>query len=76
MGPILQYIVGVPFGLFCLFGGVIWASAAFRNKCEKDEHNGFLCGVIGLGGSVFGGAILWAILIHGLDFSGPGRYGL
>jgi len=77
MGPILQYVVGVPFGLFCLFGGVYWSSLAFSNKCKKDEHNGFWCGVIGLGGSCFGFIMLKAILFDGLGpFTGLGRVGL
>ena len=75
MGPILQYVIGVPFGLFCLIGGPFWSYLAFCNKCEKDEHNGFWCGIIGLGGSVFGFFILKAILFEGLHFSGMGRVG-
>ena len=75
MGPILQYLVGVPFGLFCLFGGIIGAIGAFGNKWKEDKNNGFWSGIAFLVCAAFGWFILKAILFDGLHFSGPGRYG-
>ena len=42
MGPILQYVVGVPFGLFCLVGGPFFAYLAFTNQ-NQPQNNGFWC---------------------------------
>ena len=75
MGYILQYVVGVPFGLCRLIGGPCWSYLAFFNKCKKKEHNGFWCGIIGLGVSALGFFILKAIFSGGLSFSGMGRVG-
>jgi len=76
MGPILQYVIGVPFGLFCLVWGLGGAWAAFTKTAKEDKNNGFWAGIGALCGAAFGVAILWAILFEGLDFgSGPGRIG-
>ena len=76
MGPILQYVVGVPFGLFALFGGIYLAFNAFFNKNEKETNNGIWAGVCFLLLAYFGFWVLKAILFIGLDFGGgPGRYG-
>lgn len=75
MGPILQYVVGVPFGLFLLIGGPFFAYGAFTNQNEP-QNNGKLSGLLFL--IIFplaGWFLLKAILFDGLDFSGPGRYG-
>ena len=72
MGPILQYVVGVPFGLFCLFGGPFAAYGAFTNQ-NQPQNNGFLSGMLFLIlGPLAGWFILKAILFDGLYFSGSG----
>ena len=75
MGPILQYVVGVPFGLFCLIGGPYGAYLAFTNQNQTPNNNGFVSGMFFLtAGPLAGWFILKAILFDGLDFGGPGRY--
>ena len=75
MGSILQYVVGVPFGLVCLLGSPIAAYRAFTNQ-NKPQNNGVFSGVLFLiFGPLCGWFILKAILFDGLIFGGPGRYG-
>ena len=75
MGSILQYVVGVPFGLFCLVGGPFFAYLAFTNQ-NQPQNNGIWSGMLFLiGGPLLGWFTLKAILFDGLIFGGPGRYG-
>ncbi len=66
MGPILQYMIGVPAGLAMIVFGLYGAFKAFTNTAEEEKHNGFGAGIGYLSFVAFGAAILWAILWEGL----------
>ena len=54
MGPIVQYVLGVPIGLFCLFYGLYAAYGVFMKTNEEENHNGFGAGLAFLVLSAFG----------------------
>ena len=76
MGPILQYLIGVPAGLAMVVCGLYCALRAFTNAAEEEKYNGFGAGIGYLVWVAFGVAILWAILWEGLWHWGQyPRYG-
>jgi hypothetical protein len=76
MGPILQYVIGVPAGFYFLFAGLKGVYQAFTKPTEELELGFFFTVIAGLFAAFLGGAIVYSILFVGLDFGGgPGRLG-
>jgi hypothetical protein len=66
MGPILQYIIGVPVALVCLIGGPFAAYCAFTNL-NQPQNNGIGSGLVFLIlGPTIGIFLLKAIFFDGL----------
>ena len=74
MGPILQYVVGLPFGIYIFLWGIHAVYKSYATGGDP-EAKGFSLWISGICAAAFGGFLVHAILFGELQFSGMGRVG-